>query len=357
MKVLRTYNGSTMDLQVYSEPTANSYGLADAVGKDSISVFDAKEHLKDLIPEKGRAEQLQSFISDLVVKQKTKVPTTIVGFKEPNIVVMNLARLLPKEAVFHGQTCYLTDGEYIIRYILNEDSSVVKKYNKKELTLEQIGWSKFPELDVMLSEPVFNITHKFLKGDPYFDMSNNMRELTTCTGLSVVQVNQVWNMQREYNQALVEYARSLDTPMDVLDGKNEVVVNPAGEVEIADFGLTQDGYRVLINILQKKVSMSKQFFRNYEQWINHDWFVEFEVAKKTLPFEKWPDAPATPRKVIEVLSKMYKSFTEAWGAPFKESHFNGRDFWHNTPSLEDVYHEMLPIQKEIDECKSNFAKK
>ncbi|HLE05766.1 MAG TPA: phosphoribosylaminoimidazolesuccinocarboxamide synthase [Candidatus Nanoarchaeia archaeon] len=364
MKVLRSYSGSTMQIDVFLEPKQTAYGMANFVGLDTISVFDAKEHLKDIIPEKGRNLQIQAIVSDYVMKN-AGVPTNVLGFKEPNIIQMELVRIPEKrneaglwglpdgDVVDASQNCYLTDGEFIFRYLLNGDSSVVKKFNKGELTLEQLAWSKFPLTETWLEEPVFNVTHKFLKGDPYFDLSDNMAELKTSCGLIDSDIQKIWHYMRVGNAALRGYVNSLG--WQLVDGKNEVSVGPNRTIKFADFSLTQDGYRINVLIDGETIKMNKQLVRDYEEWVNHDWFVDLNRCKKDkVPFSDWPDAPYLRREVSDVFAQMYKAFTASYAQPVIGELFDGKNPVSGAMSLTEIRDALVPIKDEIAECKKSY---
>lgn len=353
MTVVRTYHGSTKDLEVLVEPTAKYFGVARVIGRDDFSVFDAKSHVRDKIPGKGRALTIQAYISDNLMKS-AGVPTCITGFQEPNILELKLARILPVSEAHPNQTFYLVDGEWISRLILNEDSSVVKNYKSGKLTLEQIGWPEFPPLDTWLTKPVHNITHKFLRGDPYYDMSNDMAELQKCTGLTKQQINRAWALLDKGNAKINEHAAKLK--LKRLDYKNELVVGDDADIDyeimerelfVADVTGTMDEDRFNIVIDGREYKVSKQFLRDWYEYVENAWFKEFNLAKKSLPFEEWPDAPRLPARVINITSNLYNSFTNYWGED---------EYCPGVHSLIEAVHDLAPTLNEINECKKNLIK-
>lgn len=360
MSVLDTRFGSTFTILTYEFPTKESLGSGDFIGRDDWSVFDAKSHISDKISDKGAAITAQSYGAEVLARE-VGIPTTITGYEAPNILEVKLAEFgVPREEVSPRLTCYVVDAEFIFRNFINEKSSVLRKYSNGELTLEMLSWDEFPPVNTWLDKPVFNITHKFLPGDPYYDLSGDWAEFKDFTGMTMDDWRIYWGHQQRFNIKLQDYLSSVG--MKLPDGKNECVIGPRvdgrREIYLSDVLFNQDNNRVLVLIDDEWVPWSKQFLRDYKMYVQfYDWYEPFMTKKlvEKAPFSEWTDDPGTPRQVLDFASDFYKSFTERFLDPLKEEFFDDSDVFPDAPLMREVYEAKKPIQDEINEAKEQVA--
>ncbi|MBI5884880.1 phosphoribosylaminoimidazolesuccinocarboxamide synthase, partial [archaeon] len=215
-----------------------------------------------------------------------------------------------------GMRNYLIPLELIFRNSLPDGSSVFKRLEKKETTLEQLGLKKMPVVGEKLAKPILDVSTKLEPTDRYLDWAE-AQELSCLNGGKMADLKE---KILRVNDFLNRKAESIG--LEHADGKVEFALGPEGNLMLVAVCGTLDEDRLLF----KDFHISKQVLRDYYK--TTPWFEWLSKAKEEFPDDKskWPKPPKLPTELIDLVSSMYKGVCEAW---------TGRKIW-NAPSIEAV---------------------
>ncbi|MAG22166.1 MAG: phosphoribosylaminoimidazolesuccinocarboxamide synthase [Candidatus Diapherotrites archaeon] len=307
--------GSVKDLTVDKAATENEMGVGIFKFTDDYSVFDYGK-MPDIIPNKGEAlcriaaynfEQLK----ELGVKSHYR---RIVSGNEMEV---NLVRVLfpQKGELQPGMRNYLVPLEVIFRNSLPNGSSVFKRLDKGQTTIEQLGLDHMPEPGEKLEKPIMDVSTKLEPTDRYLTW-DEAREIAA---LTEEQMDELRNTALKVNDYLNKKAASLG--MEHADGKIEMALTPENELVVVDVLGTLDENRFLYNGFH----LSKQVLRDYYK--TTPWYAVIEKEKEEGKGHGEFTVPSKlPEELIELVSNMYKAVTVEW---------TGEKTW-DVPSVAEV---------------------
>lgn len=311
---IKVIQGSVKDIHVLSEPTKDKAGLARFFFTEHYSVFDYGR-MPDLIP--GKGESICRMASYNFEKLKNLgIKSHYIKMVSSNEIEVSLYRVLDPRKFSLGQEKknYLIPLEIIFRNSLPKGSSVFKRLEKGEATLESLGLTKMPKPGEKLEKPLLDVSTKLEDKDRYL----TWKEAQEISALSDKQLTELKEMAINVNEFLTKHAESIN--LEHADGKIELALNENAQLVVVDVLGTLDENRFLYNGYQ----LNKQILRDYYLEFT-SWPKEFEQKG----FNAKP--PALPKELIKIVSNAYKSVCEAWIE---------KKIW-NAPSMEEVLEEYL----------------
>lgn len=294
--------GSVKNLTVLKEPTVDKMGQGVFEFTDDYSVFDFGK-MPDIIPGKGEALCRQSAYNFKEISNKFELKTHFRKFIKPNKMEVDLVRVLyPQNKQIYEETRnYLVPLEIIFRNQLPEGSSVFKRLDNGELSLDDLGLDSIPKPGFKFETAFLDVSTKLEKTDRYLSWDEALE-------LSQVNEDQLYEIKESalnINDFITEKAQQIG--LEHADGKVEFAITPKNEVMLVDVLGTLDEDRFLWN----NIHVSKQVARDYYK--TTPWYEELETAKSNgLPKEQWPDPQPLPVDLKTIISNMYKSVCEAW---------------------------------------------
>lgn len=294
--------GSVKNLIVEVEPTEDKMGVGVFEFTDDYSVFDYGK-MPDKIAHKGESLcRVASFNFRQLEKQfgiKTHFKKMLSGTK----MQVNLVRVLnPKiHKIYEETTNYLVPLEIIYRNTLPAGSSIFKRLDSGELTLDDLDLSETPKPGHKFEKAFLDVSTKLEETDRYLSWD----EAVELAKISEDQMYEIKEIVLNINDFLTEKAAQLG--LEHADGKVEFAVTPKDELMLVDVCGTLDENRFLWN----GIHVSKQICRDYYK--TTPWYAELEAAKaKHLEKGIWPAPPALPSELVKIVSDMYCSFADTW---------------------------------------------
>lgn len=308
--------GSVKDLTIEKKATDKESGVGIFRFTDDYSVFDFGK-MPDIIPGKGEALCRMSAynFSEL---NKLGIKSHFLQLVSGNQMKVKLVRVLypQKGELKKGMRNYLIPLELIFRNSLPDGSSVFKRLEKKETTIEQLGLTSMPKVGEKLAKPILDVSTKLEPTDRYLDW----KEAQSLSCLDDRKMSELKQKVLRVNDFLNEKAGSIG--LEHADGKVEFALGPENELMLVDVCGTLDEDRLLFNDFH----ISKQVLRDYYK--TTPWYDKLSKAKESFPDDKtkWPAPAKLPRELIELVSNMYESICEAW---------TRQKIW-NAPSIEET---------------------
>jgi phosphoribosylaminoimidazole-succinocarboxamide synthase len=334
--------GSVKDLKIIKEPTVDTLGVGHFHFSDRYSVFDWGE-MPDLITSKGKAlcmigayffEKLEEMgvsthYRGLVSGDKT---LQLSELTEPvDTMEVDLVRVVKPgledgiynyEAYQDISSNFLIPLEVIYRNSLPAGSSVFRRLKDGSLKLDEIGLSKMPEPNDVLTPPILDASTKLEVTDRYL----SWQEAQSISGLSDTEIKVVKEVTSNINDLITVVASQVG------------LVNEDGKVE---FGYDQNRNLILVDILGTPdecrftfdgIPVSKEVARIYYR--KTDWYQEVENAKKE-DRANWKSLissppPNLPDRLFELVSSLYQSAC---------NEITGKE-WFSSPPLASILKEM-----------------
>ncbi|MBN2067473.1 MAG: phosphoribosylaminoimidazolesuccinocarboxamide synthase [Candidatus Diapherotrites archaeon] len=307
--------GSVKDLKVEKPATGNETGIGIFHFTDDYSVFDYGK-MPDIIPGKGEALcRIAAFNFEQL--EKLGIKTHYRRLVKGNEMEVDLVRVLypQKGELKEGMSNYLVPLEVIFRNSLPEGSSVFKRLNKGQATIEELGLTKMPKPGERLESPIMDVSTKLEPSDRYL----SWKEAGKISCLSNEEVEKLKETALKINDFLTKRAEKFG--IEHADGKVEFALDPDRSLILVDVCGTLDENRFLYN----GVHLSKQVLRDYYK--TTPWYGVIEREKGEGKGHGEFTAPEKlPKELIGIVANMYKSVTEAW---------TGKKIW-NAPSIEKV---------------------
>ncbi len=285
--------GTVKDLETIREPTQDSMGTGRFHFSDRYSVFDWGE-MPDRIAGKGAALCLMGAYCFERLEEKG-IRTHYRGLIAENGKVFKLKELKrpvntmeidlvnvykPGARVKNGKLCYdygrytaslknyLIPLEIIYRNGLPEGSSVFKRLEQGQVTIEQLGLTRYPKPGDRLSKPMFDVSTKLEEKDRYLPW----KEAQEIAGLTDEEVSEVKDLLLRVNRLITQVALKADLENE--DGKIELAFNPERRLMVVDVVGTLDECRFTYEGLHVSKEIARQFYRETS------WFRDVEEAKK-----------------------------------------------------------------------------
>ncbi len=307
--------GSVKNILVVRAPSAARAGKGMLVFTDDYSVFDYGK-MPDTIPAKGEAIcRMATFNFEEL--EKIGIKSHFRGFIPPNKMSIELVRVLypQRGELKEGMSNYLVPLEVIFRNSLPAGSSVFKRLEKGEASIEDFGISEMPKPGEQLEKPVIDFSTKLEPTDRYLKRS----EAKEISMLSDAEFDGLVEKARKINEFITAHATALG--LEHADGKVEFALNSKRELMLVDVCGTLDENRFLRN----GVHLSKQILRDYYK--GTPWADAVARAKSAgLDKASWPKPQPLPYELVETTANLYKSVCEAW---------TGRRVW-DAPKLDEA---------------------
>jgi phosphoribosylaminoimidazole-succinocarboxamide synthase len=317
-------------------------GIGHFYFSDRYSVFDWGE-MPDLITGKGKALCMIGAYFFEKLEQKG-VPTHYRGLVSGDTTLkladldnpvdtmeVDLVRVLKPE--IQGNTYnyepykdvtsnFLIPLEVIYRNSLPAGSSVFRRLEEGSLKLDQIGLSKMPEPNDVLSPPILDASTKLEITDRYL----SWQEAQEISGLIDTEIREIKNVTSNINDLITEQASQAG------------LINEDGKVE---FGYNQNRQLILVDILgtpdecrftYEGIPVSKEVARIHYR--KTDWYDEVEKAKKE-DRANWKSLissppPKLPDRLFELIAYLYQSTC---------NEITGKK-WFSTPPLATILKEI-----------------
>jgi len=308
--------GSVKNLTIEKEATEDSTGIGVFEFTDDYSVFDYGK-MPDTIPGKGEALCRQAAYNFKEIEKKFEVKTHFRKLVSGNKMQVNLVRILmPQDNQISEETRnYLIPLEIIYRNSLPKGSSVFKRIEAGELTVNDLGLEALPQPGYKFEKAFLDVSTKLEPTDRYLSWD----EALEMSKISEDQLYELKEIVLNINDFITEKAESIG--LEHADGKVEMAVNPKNELILVDVCGTLDEDRFLWN----KIHMSKQVCREYYK--TTPWYEALEKAKSEgVEKVNWPVPELLPPEFKGIVSNMYRSVCEAW---------IGQKIW-KAPTIEQV---------------------
>ncbi len=285
--------GSVKDLEILEKPTAGAMGVGRFHFSDRYSVFDWGG-MPDLIEGKGAALCLMgAYCFERLEERGIKTHYRgllneygqIVKFdnlvKPANTMEIDLVNVYrPNSSVKDGKLAYdystytpnmkncLIPLEIIYRNGLPEGSSVFKRLEKGQISIEELGLTHYPRPGERFSKPIFDVSTKLEDKDRYL----TWKEAQALAGLTTEEVENVRETLFKVNRTITQLALKADLENE--DGKIELAFNQERKLMVVDVVGTLDECRFTYQGLHVSKEVVRQFYRKT------GWFKEVEEAKK-----------------------------------------------------------------------------
>jgi len=335
--------GSVKDLQILKEPKEREMGIARFVFSDRYSVFDWGEmpdHIKNkgavlclmaaYCFEKAEEQGIKTHYRGLIRKDGKLV--RLDEIEEPtNIMEIDLVRVIYPRfldgeydySMFTPELVnFLLPLEIIYRNGLPEGSSVFKRLEKGEISLEDLGLTSYPKPGERLEKPIFDVSTKLEESDRYI----TWKEAQKIAGLKDSEVEEIKKLLLKVNDLITKIAEKANLTNE--DGKIELAFDPKRELMLVDVIGTLDECRFTYRRLNVSKEIARQFYKNT------NWYKDVENAKKIAKergIKEWKKLCRSkpeklPFELKKIIEDMYASAANA---------FLGKNIF-DVPKLEDV---------------------
>jgi phosphoribosylaminoimidazole-succinocarboxamide synthase len=313
--------GSVKDLETIREPTQDRMGIGRFYFSDRYSVFDWGEmpdriagkgaalclmgaycferleekgirtHYRGLIAEDGKVFKLKE-----LKRAVNTMEIDLVNVYKPGVRVKDGKLRYDYGRYTASLRNYLIPLEIIYRNGLPEGSSVFKRLEQGQITVEELGLTRYPKPGDRLSKPIFDVSTKLEEKDRYLPW----KEAQEIAGLTDEEVGEVKDLLLRINRLITQVALKAD--MENEDGKIELAFNPERKLMVVDIVGTLDECRFTYEGLHVSKEIARQFYRKTS------WFRDVEEAKKRAEAEGVEDWKALcqskPRKLDPALKRI-----------------------------------------------------
>jgi phosphoribosylaminoimidazole-succinocarboxamide synthase len=218
---------------------------------------------------------------------------------------------------------FLIPLEIIYRNSLPEGSSVFKRLQSGQLSLQDLDLEKMPEPGQALPRPIFDVSTKLEVTDRYISWQEAMQ----MAGLRDDELEEIKDTLMRINSIITEeYAR---IGLKNEDGKIELGFGPERKLMVVDVLGTPDECR----FTYQGIPVSKEIARIYYR--KTPWYQEVEEAKKK-DRQNWkslvknPPEPLPPR-LKELIGFVYQGCA---------NELTGRQWFKGVPPLKEVLEEV-----------------
>jgi len=308
--------GSVKDLVVIKEARGDKTGIGRFVFTDRYSVFDYGR-MPDEIRGKGESlclisayffekleeEGIKTHYRGVVEGGKVKRLDELEG--PSNVMEIELVRVIKPMKVDSGYDYsnlrsergnYLIPLEVIYRNSLPEGSSVFRRLERGEITLEQLGLDHYPKPNERLSRPILDVSTKLEDKDRYISW-DEAREIA---GLTEDELEEIKSVTLKIDEIISRETEKAGIRND--DGKIEFAFNGKRELMVVDEVGTPDSCRFSMGDVQISKEVLRKWYRRTE------WYKRLESVKGK---ENWREIagspPKLPEEILRAVSEMYMS--------------------------------------------------
>ncbi|MDE0558181.1 MAG: phosphoribosylaminoimidazolesuccinocarboxamide synthase [Candidatus Poseidoniaceae archaeon] len=267
---------------------------------NQISVFD--QIIPSLIPRKGETLNRTTAHWFKLVEEEGVCGTHLIELNAPDrCLVRKVTVITEPGAIPRDMEWVFVPLEVIVRHYLS--GSAWRRFERGELTAEQLGVSEDCQYGEKLAKPFVEVTTKFEK----FDRNIGKEEAL-----------EISNITEEEYSSIVEAALKVDEIIEReaaknglihVDGKKEFALGPGRKVVLVDtFGtLDEDRWwdaEAYAN--GETIELSKEFVRSHYISTGHQ--ANLKAARDSGSDE--PPIPALPQSVIDQTANLYSSMYE-----------------------------------------------
>jgi phosphoribosylaminoimidazole-succinocarboxamide synthase len=186
--------------------------------------------------------------------------------------------------------------EIIYRNGLPEGSSIFRRLEQRQVTIEELGLARYPKPGERLSKPIFDVSTKLEEKDRYL----TWKEAQEIAVLTDEEVEEVKDLLLTVDRMITQVALKADLENE--DGKIELAFNPNRKLMIVDVVGTLDECRFTYEGLHVSKEIARQFYRRTS------WFADVEEAKKRAEAEGVKDwktiCKSSPPKLDPLLKRI-----------------------------------------------------
>jgi len=307
--------GSVKDVVIKKNPEGSKLGKGIFIFSDRYSVFDYGE-MPDLIEGKGKSlcmisayfferlneKGIKNHYCGVVEDDEVK---RVEEIQEPsNIMQTEIVRILKPErvndydySIFRKEKSnFLIPLEVIYRNTLPEGSSIFKRLERGEITIEQLGLDAFPRPGKVLKDPILDVSTKLEDKDRYLTWDEAME----ISGLNEEEIELLKKITLKVNKIITENTEKAGIRNE--DGKLEFAFDNKRELMVVDTIGTPDECRFSFEDIQISKEVLRKYYRRTE------WYRRLEKLKGN---ERWREGAGKPPLLKENLknavSNMYKA--------------------------------------------------
>lgn len=327
--------GSVKDLQVLQVPSLDKPGVGWFVFSDRYSVFDWGE-MPDHIPDKGAALCLigawflERFATEGyathfrgLVENKRSLPLNQLA--EPSsIMEVSMVNVPDVPVDTEGNYDYqvyasrpaniLIPLEVIFRNRLPGGSSIFKRLESGQITLDQLGLHQMPQPGAKLPKPIIDVSTKLEITDRYMDW----QEATQISGMNADERQELQQLTLHINDTITAATATLGLVHE--DGKVEFAFDGDRNIMLVDVLGTPDECRFTMDGTAVSKEVARIWYRKT------DWYTKVEAAKKAgrLNWKTLVETPPPlPPDLLNAIADLYRGFA---------NELTGRT-WFAAPSL------------------------
>jgi phosphoribosylaminoimidazole-succinocarboxamide synthase len=285
--------GSVKDLETLRKPTRDEMGIGRFHFSDRYSVFDwgempdqiegkgaalclmgaycfekleekgVKTHYRGLVDENGRVVKFEQLTKPVDIME-----IDLVNVYKPAASVKDGKLFYDYGAYTSNQKNCLIPLEIIYRNGLPEGSSMFKRLEQGQTSIEELGLTHYPKPGERLSKPILDVSTKLEERDRYL----TWKEAQKIASLTTEEIEKAKDLLLRVNRMITQLALRADLENE--DGKIELAFNPERKFMVVDVVGTLDECRFTYEGLHVSKEMVRQFYRRT------GWFRDVEEAKK-----------------------------------------------------------------------------
>jgi phosphoribosylaminoimidazole-succinocarboxamide synthase len=180
--------------------------------------------------------------------------------------------------------------------VLPEGSSVFRRLERGELTLEELGLKKYPKAGERLEKPMLDVSTKLESEDRYLSWEEAMQ----ISGLSKEEANAIKETTMRINEAITN--ETLKAGIVNEDGKIEFAFDADRNLIVVDSVGTPDECRFSFDGMEISKEVLRRYYRT-TKW--------YELLKQVRGRENWRKTvgipPKLPAELKKTVSDMYKA--------------------------------------------------
>jgi phosphoribosylaminoimidazole-succinocarboxamide synthase len=322
--------GSVKDLEVIKPPTENESGVGRFHFSDRYSVFDWGE-MPNKLNQKGASLCIMGAycfekLEELGIKTHYRGLVTRSGklvksyeLTEPtNIMEIELVRVIQPEKVFVDgalmydytpykkiSSNYLIPLEIIYRNSLPQGSSIFRRLERGEISIEDLGLTHIPKEGETLEHPIFDISTKLEPKDRYI----SFEEAKEIAALRDDELQEIKEKLHAINHLITKIAGQASLRNE--DGKVEFAFDSKRRLMVVDVVGTLDECRFTYNGVHVSKEVARQYYKRTE-WYHHILQAKEEADKKGV--SDWKSLctvhpPPLDEELERIICEMYKATT------------------------------------------------